>query len=262
MKATALLTLSNISHRYGERTILSHVDMQIRRGEITTIIGPNGAGKTTLVRILTGLLSPLSGHRHCIGGLRLGYVPQRLQLDPSMPLKVSRFLSLANGDRERRAAALAQLNISHLNNAQVQSLSGGEFQRVMLARAILRRPDILVLDEPAQGVDISGQTELYTLIAQLREKLNCAVVMVSHDLHLVMAQTDSVLCLNQHVCCHGKPESVSRHPEYLKLFGSQAAQAIAVYTHQHDHEHDLHGNIVQAQESGLSELSHHGCHHD
>ncbi|WP_045856461.1 zinc ABC transporter ATP-binding protein ZnuC [Teredinibacter purpureus] len=247
---TALLTLSNITVAFSGRPVLQSIDFTLQKGEICTLIGPNGAGKSTLVNIMTGLLQPDSGTITRSPALTIGYVPQRLRLDASMPLKVSRFLSFADRSREHRQQALQQLNIAHLSEQQIHGLSGGELQRVLLARAMLRKPQLLVLDEPLQGVDVSGQASLYRLIASLRDSLGCAIVMVSHDLHLVMAQTDSVVCLNQHVCCHGKPESVSQHPEYLRLFGGAVADDLAVYTHHHDHQHDLHGDVV------------HNCGHD
>lgn len=244
MSTPALLSLTKAAFKAQNKVIVENISFELRRNEITTIIGPNGAGKSTLVKLIAGLLQPSEGKIQRHSPLTIGYVPQRLTLDQSMPLKVSRFLSLSRAPKERRQAALAQLSIKHLGGQQMHSLSGGELQRVLLARAIARKPDLLVLDEPLQGVDVNGQIELYRLISSLRDSLNCAILMVSHDLHLVMAETDSVICLNHHMCCHGKPESVSQHPEYLRLFGPQAAQNIAVYTHHHDHHHDMHGDAV------------------
>ncbi|MFL0811278.1 MAG: zinc ABC transporter ATP-binding protein ZnuC [Agarilytica sp.] len=248
-----LIKLQGIGLQVRDKCILHHVDLNLERGKIVTIIGPNGAGKSSLVKVVLGLLEPSEGTITRSKGLRFGYVPQQLSLDHSMPIKVSRFLSLAGVDKKARDTAMDFLKIRHLASRQMHSLSGGEFQRVMLARAIARKPDLLVLDEPLQGVDITGQVELYQLIASVRDDYGCGILMVSHDLHLVMAQTDTVICLNQHVCCHGQPESVSRHPEYLKLFGENAADQLAVYQHHHDHHHDLHGDAVACDE---------GCHHD
>lgn len=245
-----LVTLQDVQLRYGPRLVLSQINLEIHRREITTVIGPNGAGKSCLVKLVTGLATPTEGRVFRNSTLKIGYMPQFLALDRSMPIKVGRFLSLVERDKTRRRSVLERLEIMHLAAMQIQSLSGGEFQRVLLARAILRRPDLLVLDEPLQGVDVNGQIALYRLIASLRGELDCAILMVSHDLHLVMAQTDKVICLNQHVCCYGRPESVSQHPEYLKLFGSRAAEDIAIYSHQHDHLHDIHGNIVECGEHG------------
>lgn len=243
---TELLSLQGVTFSIAEKPILHQIDLSVSQGEICTIIGPNGAGKSTLVKLMTGLLNPSSGKIKRSKNLRIGYVPQRLHMDTSMPLKVGRFLSFADRSRQRRMQVLQKLRIEHLNSHQIHALSGGEMQRVLLARAILRKPALLVLDEPLQGVDVAGQVELYRLIAELRDELECGIVMVSHDLHLVMARTDSVVCLNQHICCKGKPESVSRHPEYLRLFGRTVADDLAVYTHHHDHQHNLHGDVVHA----------------
>ncbi len=247
-----LIQLDSVCFSANEKTILDKVSFGLAPQEILTIIGPNGAGKSTLVKLVLGLLKPSSGTVSPQPGLNIGYVPQRLSLDTTLPMKVSRFLSLAQVSKSQRYDALDFLNIRHLAGQQIHKLSGGELQRVLLARAIARKPDLLVLDEPLQGVDITGQIELYRLIANTRDELGCAILMVSHDLHLVMAQTDSVICLNQHICCHGQPESVTQHPEYLKLFGKKAAGEIAVYQHHHDHHHDLHGDAVSCNE---------GCNH-
>ncbi len=251
--SNTLLKLRNLSYRDGTKDVLQQISLDIAEGEITTIIGPNGAGKSTLIKLVCGLLQPTMGDIVRSQDVSIGYMPQKLQLAPSMPLKVSRFLSLADTSRTARLAALEKTGVAYLNSSSMHTLSGGELQRVLLARAILRRPKLLVLDEPLQGVDINGQVALYRLIASLREEQGCAILMVSHDLHLVMAQTDHVICLNQHVCCHGEPESVSRHPEYLKLFGKQGVEELAVYTHKHDHHHDAHGHVIDCGE---------GCDHD
>lgn len=247
-----LLRLQDISFHSQGRSILDKVSFDLSRREILTITGPNGAGKSTLMKVILGLVSISAGEIWREPNIITGYVPQKLSLESTMPMKVSRFLSLAQVAKEARQEALERLNITHLSSRQMHKLSGGELQRVLLARAISRQPDILMLDEPLQGVDVTGQIELYQLIASLRESLNCAILMISHDLHLVMAQTDSVICLNHHICCHGKPESVSQHPEYLKLFGQRAIDGIAVYQHHHDHHHDLHGDAVDCDE---------GCNH-
>ena len=230
--------------------ILAGVDLAVHEGELLSLIGPNGSGKTTLVRILLGLLKPDAGVVERRPGLRIGYVPQRLSIDRAMPMTAARFLALSpRGDAAARAAALAELGIAHLAGRAVQDLSGGEFQRLLLARALLAEPQLLVMDEPAQGIDVVGQAELYHWIATLRDRRGCGVVLVSHDLHLVMAATDTVVCLNRHVCCTGKPEAVARHPEYLALFGP-ASREFAVYAHKHDHVHDLAGHVHVEHEHG------------
>lgn len=243
--ADALLHLEKVGLRRDNRVVLQDVSLALRPGEILTVIGPNGAGKTSLVRIALGLLAPDSGQRRVRPGLRVGYLPQKLGLNDALPLEVKRLLQLARPGLTDRAllAALAETGAAQTLHTPVIRLSGGELQRVLLARALLREPELLVLDEPAQGVDITGQEELYALIAEVRQRHGCSVLMVSHDLHLVMAATDHVLCLNRHICCEGHPESVSANPEYLRLFGSQGARGLALYSHHHDHHHDSHGDV-------------------
>lgn len=243
--AEPLLHLEKVGLRRDDRVVLQDVSLALRAGEILTVIGPNGAGKTSLVRIALGLLAPDSGRRRVQPGLRIGYVPQKLGLNEALPLDVRRFLQLARGgvDDAAIAAALAETGAGQVLRTPVARLSGGELQRVLLARALLRDPQLLVLDEPAQGVDITGQEELYALIGEVRQRHGCGVLMVSHDLHLVMAATDHVLCLNRHVCCEGHPESVSANPEYRRLFGAQGARSLALYSHRHNHHHDSHGDV-------------------
>jgi len=241
-----LLELTNVSLRLHGNTILENVSLTVRRGEVVTLIGPNGAGKTSLVRIVLGLLKADAGEVAREPQLRIGYMPQKLQVDASLPLTVLRFLLLApNATREQALAALEDVAAAHLSARPLQQVSGGELQRVLLARALLRQPDLLVLDEPVQGVDVNGQAELYQLINRLRDRYGCGVLMVSHDLHLVMATTNTVVCLNRHVCCSGHPEQVSTDPAFLALFGERAS-ALAVYSHHHDHAHDLDGDVVNA----------------
>jgi zinc transport system ATP-binding protein len=246
--AAPLLRLADIRLHVGRAEILSHVDLTVAAGEIVTLIGPNGAGKTTLVRIALGLLRPDHGTVALRPGTRIGYMPQKFQLDETLPLTARRFLSLSPGAADGDIRRVAEeTGIGHLLGHPLGALSGGEVQRTLLARALLRQPELLVLDEPVRGVDVGGQLELYDLIARLRRQRGCGVLMVSHDLHLVMAATDRVVCLNRHVCCAGKPEAVSSHPEYLALFGALPAERIAVYSHRHDHRHDLHGEVVEGR---------------
>ncbi|MCB1631230.1 MAG: zinc ABC transporter ATP-binding protein ZnuC [Pseudomonadales bacterium] len=242
--AERLLEAHEVDWQVRGEAILSRVSLTLFEGEILTIIGPNGAGKTSLLRVLMGLITPSSGSVWRRPGLRIGYMPQRLAIDPSLPLDVRRFLRLAERNPAALAATAAEIGIGGLLDAPLAAVSGGEFQRVLLARALLRKPQLLVLDEPAQGVDVSGQAELYRLIDTVRRRHGCAVLMISHDLHLVMAATDTVLCLNRHVCCVGKPEVVGAHPEFLQLFGRRAVDGLALYAHHHDHEHDIHGQVV------------------
>ena len=240
-----LIAARSISVAYGPHVILDGIDISIAPGEIVTVIGPNGAGKTTLIRVLLGLLKPSSGTVERRTGVRVGYLPQRMQFDPVLPLQVNRLMNLTqHSSAVAVGAALAETGVAYLRDAQVGTLSGGELQRVLLARALLRDPDLLVLDEPVQGVDFAGEAALYELIGAIRARRGCGVLMISHDLHVVMAATDRIVCLNRHVCCAGTPEAVSRHPEYARLFGRAAATALAVYTHHHDHRHGFSGEVV------------------
>lgn len=231
--------------RLGGHEVLQGLDLSVRAGEIVTIIGPNGAGKSVLARALLGLVALDAGSVLRRPGLTVGYMPQRFTVDAVLPLTVRRLMSLTRrASSHEIAAALEEVGTGHLVGRQVHDLSGGELQRVLLARALLGDPDLLVLDEPIQGVDVIGQTELYGLIARLRDRHGCGILLISHDLHLVMAATDRVVCINHHLCCEGKPEAVQNDPAYLALFGAQAAQNLAVYTHAHDHHHDLAGEVV------------------
>lgn len=241
-----LVDLQNIHIKFGREAVIQDVSFTLNRGEITTLIGPNGAGKTTLVRAVLGLVDPSEGHISRQDNLRVGYMPQKLHIDSTFPLTVKRFLQTARySDMAALLQALEDVKAGSLIDKSVHSLSGGEMQRVLLARALLQRPELLVLDEPAQGVDINGQVELYNLIGKIRDQHGCAVMMISHDLHLVMASTDKVICLNRHVCCSGRPEQVSADPSYLELFGVPGAENLALYSHHHNHRHDQHGNVVE-----------------
>jgi zinc transport system ATP-binding protein len=239
-----LIALEGIHVQRHGHALLTDVSLRVLPRQIVTLVGPNGAGKTTLVRVLLGLMTADRGVVRRRSGLRVGYVPQRFTPPPSLPMDVDGFLRLAGPSTEpQREQRLAENGAGDLLRRPLRALSGGEMQRVLLARAMLREPDLLVLDEPAQGLDVQGQQEFYALIARLRDSSGCGVLLVSHDLHLVMAATDEVVCLERHVCCVGRPEDISVHPEYLRLFGRDLA-GLAVYRHHHDHHHDLHGNIV------------------
>jgi len=244
-----LIEACGVSVRRGEHTLLDNVDVNVQAGRIVTLIGPNGAGKTTLVRVLLGLERLSAGSVQRKAGLRIGYMPQKLVVPEHMPLDVARFISLGKAVSKAVLRKLAaETGIEHLLGRSMQSLSGGEHQRVLLSRALVREPELLVLDEPVQGVDVNGQSALYQLIANIRQQRGCAVVMVSHDLHLVMAATDEVLCLNQHVCCAGHPEAVTRHDAFINLFGPEVERSMALYTHHHDHHHTMHGDVVEGQQ--------------
>jgi zinc transport system ATP-binding protein len=243
MQTELLLRADNISYSDGNRLILDKVSFELRRSQITTIIGPNGAGKSTLTNIVNGLINNFQGEIERQPNLRIGYLPQKVYVNTLMPLSVERLLQLTQKASDQELEhALSQTEVSYLRHRQVRSLSEGELKRVLLARTTLGRPDLIVLDEPTSGVDVTGEIKMYELIGELRSQLRCAVLLVSHDLHLVMSKTDQVLCLNQHLCCSGLPESVSQHPEYLALFGHQASDSIAIYAHHHDHVHDVSGH--------------------
>ena len=239
-----LLRASKLSMKLGRLQLLEEVSLSVSEGEIVTVIGPNGAGKTTLLRGLLGLLPPSSGSVVKRPRLRIGYLPQRLTVDPVLPFSVARMMTLtASFPRKQIRLALEETGVAHLIDESVQGLSGGEFQRMMRARTLLGNPELLGREEPVQGVDYMGEAEFYELIGRLRNQHGCGVLMVSHDLHVVMASTDRVVCLNRHVCCEGQPQEVSLHPEYLRLFGLESSAALAVYTHQHDHTHRLSGAV-------------------
>jgi zinc transport system ATP-binding protein len=240
MSAPVLVEAAGLGFSDGPREILAGIDLALHSSEIVTIVGPNGAGKTTLLRALIGALKPNRGEVRRRPGLTIGYTPQKLAIDRTMPLTVDRFLALGppRGSRAERAVALETAGIAGLGGAQVTGLSGGELQRAALARALLRKPDLLVLDEPTQGLDQPGEAAFYRLIERLRRETGVGICMVSHDLHVVMSASDRVICLNGHVCCEGAPVQVSAMPEYRALFGLGTQGALALYRHEHDHAHD------------------------
>jgi zinc transport system ATP-binding protein len=245
----ALISARGLTFKRDRRAILQGIDLDLAPGEIVTLIGPNGAGKTTLVRVLLGLEKPSDGDIRRADDLVIGYVPQRFDLDRAIPMTVERFLSLGRRrDRASQLTALTEVGAPDLADRQFTELSGGELQRVLIARALLRNPTLLVLDEPVRGVDYAGEAELYALISRIRSERGIGVLLVSHDLHVVMAASDRVICINRHVCCSGVPETVAQHPEYARLFGPVAARSFALYRHAHDHKHDLAGKPVAASE--------------
>jgi zinc transport system ATP-binding protein len=233
----ALVTAKGVEVRVGNKRLLHDVDLRIKAGEIVTVIGPNGAGKSTLLKAIIGAVPISSGRIDKRAGLKIGYTPQKIQLEKTMPISVARFLSLAGSlPKGARSEVLDKTDVTRLRDAQMTDLSGGEFQRVLLARALLRKPDLLILDEPTQGLDQPAEARFYRLLAEVRKETGAAVLMVSHDLHVVMAQSDQVVCLNGHVCCSGAPAQVSVDPSYKELFGVRAE--LALYEHNHDHSHD------------------------
>jgi zinc transport system ATP-binding protein len=249
VKGETLITLTNAGVRQGGRVLVEGIDLSIARGEIVTLIGPNGSGKSTTAKMATGVLRPSTGTVSRKPGLKIGYVPQKLTIDWTLPLTVERLMTLTGRfPRTEIEAALDAVGAGRLLHAAVQELSGGEFQRVLFARAMIRKPDLLV--------DFSGEVALYELVRQIRDTTRAGILMISHDLHVVMAETDTVICLNGHVCCRGTPATVKRSPAYLALFGARAAETLAIYEHHHDHEHHDDGCVVGADET----LDHHHDH--
>jgi len=245
-----LVSLAGVGVRRQGRWLVRGVEFSISPGEIVTLIGPNGSGKSTTAKTAIGVLKADEGRVERKAGLKVGYVPQKLAVDWTMPLTVDRLMTLTSPLKGAEIdSALEATGIRHLARAEVQHLSGGEFQRALLARAIARKPDLLVLDEPVQGVDFSGEIALYDLIKTIRNTTGCGILLISHDLHVVMAETDTVICLNGHVCCRGTPETVSQSPEYQRLFGARAGQTLAFYNHHHDNTHLPDGRVLHADGS-------------
>ncbi len=263
---TGLIRAEHLSVALDGHSVLTDVSLAVAPGEIVTILGPNGSGKSTLLRALLGIVPATGGRVVRRDGLVVGYVPQRLAVDRTLPMTVRRFLSLPRrvGDAAA-AAALARVGVPDVGQRQMADLSGGQFQRVLLARALLAGPDLLILDEPTQGLDQPGEAAFYRLIEEVRRETGVAVLMVSHDLHVVMAASDRVICLNGHICCEGTPRVVSTAPEYRALFGLGTQGALALYQHVHDHSHD--GGPEGAQGHGHvhghphPHDHHHGDHH-
>ena len=259
-----LIELQGAGLNRGGDWLVRGIDLTVGAKEIVTLIGPNGSGKSTTAKLALGLERPSEGRAELQAGLSIGYVPQKLAIDWTLPLSVRRLMHLTNPlSNEEISGALERTGIPDLADAEVRTLSGGEFQRALLARAIARRPDLLVLDEPVQGVDYAGEIALYDLISEIRADLGCGILLISHDLHVVMAATDRVLCLNGHVCCQGPPSAVAESPEYHELFGARAAATLAVYEHHHDHTH-LPDGRVQHADGSVTDHCHpgDGHHHD
>ncbi|WP_299917172.1 metal ABC transporter ATP-binding protein [uncultured Roseobacter sp.] len=239
----SLVRAEDLSVRYGTRTVLSHVSLCVEPGEIVTIVGPNGSGKTSLLRAIIGAVKPFRGQVTRGSEVKVGYVPQKLHIDETLPITVSRFLKLPGGVAAADIQqALTQAGVPDLSGAQLSQLSGGQFQRVLLARALIGKPDLLLLDEATQGLDQRGSASFYQQIESVRQDTGCAVLMISHELHVVMSASDRVICLNGHVCCEGTPAVVASAPEYRALFGTGTGGALALYRHEHDHGHDHGGH--------------------
>ena len=238
-----LVKLKNAGYQQNDKWLVKGVSLEVEKGKIVTLIGPNGSGKSTTAKIALGIYKKIDGEVEKYTN-KIGYVPQKVSIDWTLPLRVSDFMVLTENLKDDAIdEALSLTGVVHLKNKNLGNLSGGEFQRVLLARAISKKPDLLVLDEPVQGVDYTGEIALYELIKKISDTLNCGILLISHDLHTVMSATDHVVCLNGHVCCSGSPSDVARNNEYKTLFGEQASQILSVYEHKHDHEHSHEGVI-------------------
>lgn len=235
-----IIQLKKIFVYFNNQTILSNISFNLVSNCILTLVGPNGAGKSTLVRVILGLLKPNQGYVLYKRKLRIGYIPQKLNLHSTLPITVNRFMNLSQiHNTVLIQEVLSQVNALHLRNSPLQKLSGGEMQKILLARALLNKPELLILDEPMQGIDITGQIALYKLIYQIKTNLKCSIVIVSHDLNIVMSNTDEVICLNKHICCFGSPKTISKKSEFIAIFGNFKKNALTLYDHNHDHNHDF-----------------------
>ena len=238
-----LVILKDAGYRQNDKWLVKGVSLEVEKGKIVTLIGPNGSGKSTTAKIALGIFKKIEGEVEKYTN-KIGYVPQKISIDWTLPLRVYDFLTLTENISEVAIdEALSLTGVIHLKNKNLGNLSGGEFQRVLLARAISKKPELLVLDEPVQGVDFTGEIALYELIKKISDQLNCGILLISHDLHTVMSATDHVVCLNGHVCCSGSPIDVAKNNEYKALFGEQASQILSRYEHRHDHIHTSEGEI-------------------
>ncbi len=243
LEKNILVKLNNVGIQQNDKWLVKGVSLEVEKGKIVTLIGPNGSGKSTTAKIALGIYKNIEGSVEKFTN-NVGYVPQKISIDWTLPLRVKDFMVLTDNIKDELIdEALSLTGVIHLKEKNLGNLSGGEFQRVLLARAISKKPELLVLDEPVQGVDFTGEIALYELIKKISEKLNCGILLISHDLHTVMSATDHVVCLNGHVCCSGSPKDVARNNEYKALFGEQASQTLSVYEHKHDHEHSIDGKI-------------------
>ena len=242
-----LLKLENVGFSKNEKWLVKGVSLEVRQGEIVTLIGPNGSGKSTTAKIALGIYKEIEGKVNKFTN-KIGYVPQKISIDWTLPIRVIDFMTLTNEPSNKQInIALNLTGVEHLKNKSLGNLSGGEFQRVLIARAIAKQPDFLVLDEPVQGVDFKGEIALYELIKKISEEFNCGILLISHDLHVVMSATDFVVCLNGHVCCSGTPQIVAKNDEYQELFGDRASTILSIYEHKHDHTHSPDGTIKRKQ---------------
>ena len=239
-----LIQLNNCGILRNHKWLVKGVSLTVDRGQIVTLIGPNGSGKSTTAKMALGIMKPDEGDNTIKENLKISYVPQKLVIDWSLPLRVIDFMNLIeNYEHSIINEMLTITGIQHLQNEDVRNLSGGEFQRLLMARAIAKKPDFLVLDEPVQGVDYAGEIALYQIIQDIRKNFNCGILLISHNLHVVMSQTNHVICLNGRICCSGEPKSIVKNPEYIKLFGENMDPTLAFYKHEHDHHHHPDGSV-------------------
>ena len=244
-KNKVLLKVENAGVSINDKSLVKGVSFEIKQGEIVTLIGPNGSGKSTTAKIALGIYKKIDGKVKKYTN-KIGYVPQKISIDWTLPIRVLDFMTLTEKlTQDQINIALNLTGVEHLKNKSLSNLSGGEFQRVLIARAISKKPELLVLDEPVQGVDFKGEIALYELIKQISEKMKCGILLISHDLHVVMSATDFVLCLNGHVCCSGAPHKVVKDSKYKELFGDRASNILSLYEHKHDHTHSQDGTIDQ-----------------
>ena len=238
-----LVKLENAGVYKSHKWLVRGISFEINQGEIVTLIGPNGSGKTTTAKMILNIMNTDEGM--VIGNAnKMAYVPQKINIDWTMPLRVIDFMKITNSlNNTQITESLTMTGVDKLLYNQIYSLSGGEFQRVLIARAIAKKPDLLVLDEPVQGVDFNGEIALYNLIKEISVNLNCGILLISHDMHFVMSTTDHVICLNGHICCSGSPSNVVKNPEYIKLFGQHNSETLSYYQHRHDHSHNHDGSI-------------------
>ena len=240
---STLVKLNNAGFKQNDKWLVEGVSLTVKKGKIVTLIGPNGSGKSTTAKIALGIYKNIEGSVEKYTN-KVGYVPQKISIDWTLPLRVYDFMLLTENIKDEAIEeALTLTGVIHLKNKNLGNLSGGEFQRVLIARAISKKPELLVLDEPVQGVDYTGEIALYELIKRISDTLNCGILLISHDLHTVMTATDHVVCLNGHVCCSGSPMDVAKNNEYKSLFGEQASEILSVYEHKHDHVHSDEGEI-------------------
>tara|TARA_B100001113_G_scaffold159107_1_gene130090 strand:- start:1682 stop:2425 length:744 start_codon:yes stop_codon:yes gene_type:complete len=240
-----LVKLDNAGVNLSSKWLVRGVSFEVLKGQIVTLIGPNGSGKTTTAKMVLNILNANEGSIQ-INTKKLAYVPQKVNIDWTLPLRVIDFMNITG--EISKSLILENLKLTGVENliySDIKNLSGGEFQRVLIARAIAKKPELLVLDEPVQGVDFNGEIALYNLIKNISDTLNCGILLISHDIHFVMSSTDHVICLNGHVCCSGTPSYVAKNPAYIELFGEHTASVLSLYKHQHEHSHSIDGSIVE-----------------